>query len=206
MYSGQRLRLRCIEASDAKRCFQWLNDPDVTRYLLISGPVSLAQEEEWTRARSASFNTAASDFVFAIEQSCVDSTSCGISWCHIGNVGLHSIDWRNRSTTLGIMIGEKLQWGKKFGTEAVWLACRYAFRVLNLHRVELEWLDGNTRGAGCYTRCGFKNEGVKRHAVFKDGRYLDSHCMSVLDNEFPDDLSAVLSDHTPTPPKVNSSS
>ncbi|KAH3714584.1 GNAT family N-acetyltransferase [Pelomyxa schiedti] len=163
----------------------------------VHGPVSLAQQEEWARARSNAFGPAASDYGFAIEQSYEDRICCGTSWRHIGNVGLRCVDWRNRSATLGIIIGEKSLWGNKFGVEAVWLACRYAFKVLNLHRVEVEWTEGNTRSQGGCMRIGFKDEGVKRHAVFKDGRYLDAHFMSLLDNEFVDDLSAVLSDPKP---------
>ncbi|HOW92503.1 MAG TPA: hypothetical protein PK883_09320, partial [Anaerolineaceae bacterium] len=39
--------MRAIEKSDIPRFVRWLNDPDVTRFLLISSPLSLAMEENW---------------------------------------------------------------------------------------------------------------------------------------------------------------
>ncbi|KAH3761753.1 GNAT family N-acetyltransferase [Pelomyxa schiedti] len=184
---GVRVTLRSIEETDTELWYKWLTDPDVTRYMFFP-TVSM----EWVRRRTSSAATSGvmhqTDFVFGI-----DYNSGGSEWVSIGYGGLYNVDWKSRNTSLGITIGEKSLWGKNIGTEAVWLLCRYAFKVLNLHRVELICEAENTRGARCYARCGFKNEAVKRHYAFKEGRYVDALLMSILEDELPCDLTALIS-------------
>ncbi len=47
MIQGEKVRLRAIERSDIQRFVRWLNDPEVTQFLLISSPLSTAMEEKW---------------------------------------------------------------------------------------------------------------------------------------------------------------
>src|SRR5262249_27715366 len=56
----------------------------------------------------------------------------------IGMVGLFNIKWANRTTNLGIVIGDPNYWGKGYGTDALALIVAYAFRELNLYRVGLD--------------------------------------------------------------------
>jgi RimJ/RimL family protein N-acetyltransferase len=55
---------------------------------------------------------------------------------------------------------------------------------MNLHRVELEVFDYNSRAIRCYEKCGFKLEGRRREAMFRDGRYHDALIMAILREEF----------------------
>ena len=57
---------------------------------------------------------------------------------------------------------------------------------LNLHRVELEVYDFNPRAMRCYEKAGFRHEGTRRQALFRDGRYHDTHHMAILYEEFQD--------------------
>ncbi len=43
------------------------------------------------------------------------------NWKLIGSLAFTNIDWRNRSSEFGIMIGEKAYWNQGYGTEAVGL-------------------------------------------------------------------------------------
>jgi len=43
----ERIRLRRNERSDIPKFVEWLNDPDIRRYLLINLPISQANEEQW---------------------------------------------------------------------------------------------------------------------------------------------------------------
>jgi RimJ/RimL family protein N-acetyltransferase len=103
---------------------------------------------------------------------------------HIGNTGLHQIDWKNRMAVFGIVLGEKAYWGQGFGTEAARTILRFAFEELNLHRVELEVFDFNPRAIRSYEKVGFRHEGTRREALFRNGRYQDVHLMSILQEEF----------------------
>jgi len=180
MIFGKRVRLRAIERDDIPRFIKWFNDPDVREHLALYRPLSLAQEEKWFEALAEREST---DHLFAIE------TCEGV---HIGNLGLHGINWKDRSAELGIAIGEKDHWGQGYGTDAITTLLGYAFDELNLHRVFLRVNADNPRGIGCYEKCGFVHEGTLRHAVFTAGQYKDQHMMSILQTEYaqPDDDDA----------------
>jgi RimJ/RimL family protein N-acetyltransferase len=174
MYYGDRIRLRAIEREDIPTFVRWFNDPEVRRFLLMYQPMSRASEERWFEG----LLDRRDDYLFAIE------ASVGDQWVHIGNCGLDKIDWKNRHAVLGIVIGEKAFWDKGYGTDAVRTVLRFAFHELNLHRVELEVFDYNPRAQRCYEKAGFRLEGTRRQALFRDGEYHDVHLMSVLRHEF----------------------
>jgi RimJ/RimL family protein N-acetyltransferase len=170
---GEKVVLRPVERADLPRFVRWFADPDVRRYLLIYLPLSLAQEERWFEGMLNSVERQES-VLMAIE------TLDGV---HIGNIGLHRIDWKNRSTELGIVIGEKSFWNQGLGTDAIRTLLGLAFGEMNLHRVYLHVDADNARGIRCYERAGFTHEGVLRDAVFREGVYHDQHVMSVLEKD-----------------------
>lgn len=174
MLIGERVRLRSIEREDLPTFVRWFNDPEVRQYLLMYEPMSMAKEERWFEEMLERKN----DFLFAIE------AQIGEQWVHIGNVGLHRIDWKNRTAVFGIVLGEKAYWGQGFGTDATRTILRFAFEELNLHRVELEVFDFNTRAMRSYEKAGFHHEGTRRQALFRHGRYHDVHLMSILQSEY----------------------
>ena len=78
------------------------------------------------------------------------------------------------------MIGDKTEWGKGYGTQAIRLFVDYLFKEVNLHRVFLRVYETNPAGIRCYEKVGFQHEGTQREAIFKHGRYIDMHMMSIL--------------------------
>ncbi|MBC7228314.1 MAG: GNAT family N-acetyltransferase [Thermoflexales bacterium] len=177
MIHGERVRLRAIERSDIPTFVRWFNNPEVRRYLVAYAPMSTAQEEQWfedmlQRQQRREL------FLFAIE------ARVGDEWVTIGNVDLHRVNWKDRWAILGIVLGEKAYWDQGYGTDAVRTMLRFAFEELNLHRVELEVIDENARARRCYEKAGFRYEGTRRQVAFFEGRYHDSHMMSVLREEF----------------------
>lgn len=175
MIYGDQVRLRALELSDVPTMVGWFNDPEVRRYLLVFAPMSQMAEERWLKDIGASRD----DFVFGIEA----PTEAG-GWQHIGNVGLHHIDWKHRSAVFGIVIGERACWNRGYGTDATRVMVRFAFHTLNLHRVQLDVFDFNPRARRAYEKVGFRLEGTRRQALFHDGAYHDEHIMALLEAEF----------------------
>ena len=171
---GEKVRLRPIERSDLPRYVAWFGDPEVRRHLAIYLPFSLAQEERWFEGLLERL-AQQSDVVSAVE------TLDGV---HIGNVGLHSIDWKNRCAELGIIIGEKAYWNQGYGTDAIRTLLGLAFHEMNLHRVFLRVDADNGRAIRCYEKAGFQREGTSRERVFREGAYHDQYVMSILEREF----------------------
>jgi RimJ/RimL family protein N-acetyltransferase len=103
---------------------------------------------------------------------------------HIGSLGLHAINWKDRCAELGIVIGDKAYWGQGYGTDAIQTLLSLAFGEMNLHCVVLRVDADNARAIRCYEKSGFQQEGISRHAVFREGTYHDQYVMSVLESEF----------------------
>jgi len=175
MLEGELVRLRALEPGDLERCYRWMNDPEVTRFIETGRyPLSMAYEREWlegaTRNRSGFFNV-----LLAIE------TKDGV---HIGNAGLHGSSEEHRRAHLGIMIGEKEYWSKGYGADTVRTLLRFAFEQMNLNRVELGTFDFNERAQACYRKCGFVEEGRRREDRYIDGEYHDLLMMGILRREW----------------------
>lgn len=168
------IRLRTVEREDIPTFLRWFNDPEVRRYLLMFEPMSKAKEERWFEARMDRTD----DYLFGIE------VPVGDGWQHIGNVGLHRVNWVSSHCIFGIIIGERDYWGKGYGTKATRAALHFAFNTLNLHRVELEVFDFNPRAMRAYEKAGFRREGTRRDAIYQDGAYHDEHVMAILRSEF----------------------
>lgn len=174
MIVGERVRLRPIERDDLPRFVEWFGDPEVRHHLAVYLPFSLAQEERWFENLLERLERR-QDVALAIE------TAEGV---HIGSIGLHAINWKDRNAELGIAIGEKAHWGQGYGTDAIRTMLGLAFRELNLHRVVLRVDADNARAIRCYEKAGFQREGTSREAVFREGKYVDQHIMSILQLEF----------------------
>lgn len=173
MLEGRLVRLRALERTDAEKAHRWMNDAELRELLHgMRYPVSVEDEERWIEgARSSSF----SRVVLAIE------TEEGV---HIGNVELRAVSAEDRRGELGIVIGDKDYWGKGYGTDAIVTLLRFAFGVMNLHRVWLTTGEDNPRASACYRRCGFREEGRLRQDRYLGGRYWDTIVMGVLREEF----------------------
>jgi RimJ/RimL family protein N-acetyltransferase len=178
LYDGKRLRLRAPERSDIPRFVAWLNDTEVTAGLMLSLPMSLADEEEWFE-NMLKRPAAEHPLVIEIQQ--------GQDWIPIGNCGFNEIDWRCRSAEVGIFIGDKQFWNQGYGTEAMRLLLRYGFNTLNLNRICLQVYHNNLRAVRAYEKAGFVHEGRKRQGMFKNGNYIDILLMSVLRSEWSED-------------------
>ena len=173
MIVGKKTRLRAIEREDIPMFVRWLNDPEVRHYLELYSPMSRAEEEEWFEAQFKNDSSS----IFCIE------TEDGVT---IGNIGLHDLDWKNRSAMLGIVIAEKEYWGRGYGSDAVTALLRFAFGELNLHRIYLSVFDFNERAIRCYEKCGLRHEGRARESLFRDAGYHDALHMAILRREFVD--------------------
>ncbi len=172
---GERIRLRAVEREDVKKFCVWVNDPEVTRHLTLYLPMSTVDEEHWFDSLGKRDPN---------EKPLVIEIRDGDGWKMIGNCGVFGIDPISRLGELGIMIGEKDEWNKGYGTETMSLLLRHCFETLNLNRVYLHVYAENLRGKRAYEKAGFVEEGRLREAVYKRGKYDDVIVMSVLRSEW----------------------
>lgn len=140
----------------------WFNDPLVTKY---QGKGFYPNTYESQKKYYESVADSRTDVVLAI----IDRTSER----HIGNVGLHQIDYIHRTAVLGIVIGEKDAWGRGIGARSWRAITSYGFKVLNLHKICATFIAGNERSLKCALGAGYEIEGRQTKQIFKDGNYFD---------------------------------
>jgi RimJ/RimL family protein N-acetyltransferase len=92
--------------------------------------------------------------------------------------------WPNRDAWVAIAIGERENWSKGYGSDAMRVLLRYAFSELNLNRVSLVVFGYNERAQRSYLKVGFKLEGRQRERVRRDGTRYDMVFMSVVRDEW----------------------
>ena len=175
---GQRIRLRAAEKTDIDLFLTWVNDPEVTENLMLVSPMSRVEEEQWY---DHMISQPPSEHVNVIEAKVNDDPE---TWQPIGTCQFITIDWRNRSGEVGIMIGEKSFWDRGYGSETLCLLLEHGFNILNLHRVWLQVYEKNQRAIRAYEKAGFVHEGKYRQGHYQHGRYYDVYLMSVLKGEW----------------------
>ena len=177
MIEGTRLRLRSFELTDVDEILKHWNKMEIRNLVGIAdiGPLSRHDEEEWIR-NTWKQRQEKKAFIFAIETKTDNNL--------IGGTSLFNINWTNRSTEAGIAIFNSENWGKGYGQEAMNLTLSFAFRNLNLNRVELDTFAFNTRAQQCYLKIGFTEVGRRRKARFIDGEYHDDIIMDILKDEW----------------------
>lgn len=102
----------------------------------------------------------------------------------MGSVGLSKIDNRNKNAEFGRFLIDKKFRGKGFGKKAIFIILDYAFNHLNLHSIYLDTFKSNIKIIDFYEKVGFKQEGIKREHIYKNGKYNDLVNMRILKMEY----------------------
>jgi len=171
---GQHLYLRALTDADADGEYPaWLNDAEVCRS---------NSHHVFPYSREAAL-----DYILEIRQSTASLTLAIVvreGHRHIGNIALQSIHLINRNAEFAVLIGDKAGWGKGYGLEAGRLICRHGFDALNLHRIYCGTFADNVGMIGLAHALGMKEEGRRREAAFKDGKYIDIVEFGLLGADF----------------------
>ena len=100
-----------------------------------------------------------------------------------GIIGYQSVDWVNRSTTLGYWVGASFQ-GKGLVTKACSALIDQAFREWRVNRVEIRCATGNDRSRAIPERLGFTQEGTLRGAEWLYDHFTDLVVYGLLEDEW----------------------
>jgi RimJ/RimL family protein N-acetyltransferase len=96
-----------------------------------------------------------------------------------GSALLWGIDQHNRLAHVGISLRPTMR-GHGYGREVVEVLSDYAFRVLGLHRLQLETLADNDAMIAVALHCGFELEGRSRESSWVDGGFRDDVVFGLL--------------------------
>lgn len=175
MIKGETIYLRMLDATDWEKTYIWHNDNELQR--MTCGPIFVSSKEiekQWVLSK-ATHNR--NEIYFAICS--LDNDEM------IGFASLNDINHLFRSCYWGgIVIGDKAY---RSGTEylqASLLILDYAFNQLNLNRMTVSCLREHILARSQIPALYFKEEGVGREAVIKNGNKYDEYHYSLLRNEY----------------------
>ena len=165
---GNKVILRPVLESDIPQFHIWMNDPDVTEYLLTFMPMSLKEEYDWFEKISKPTNNS---LVLAIVDASTDKL--------IGSIGINNVSMRDGTATTGTSIGDKKYWSKGYGTEAKMLLLEFAFHEMNLRKICSEVTEYNERSLAYARKCGYKEEARLPKQYYRKGKYWDKVILAV---------------------------
>ena len=173
---GERIILREYKKDDIEHMRKWVNDPEVVDFLsdIFLFPHTINTTEDYVNSVLKGGHKDSCNFIIAKRE----------TEEYVGQIDLIHIDWKNRVSEIGIVLGAEENRNNGFGTEAIKLLQSYVFNRLNLNRLEIKVRDFNIRAQRCYTKCGFKEEGRLRQNFFINGNYADSILLSLLKSEY----------------------
>lgn len=174
---GKIVTLRAIEKEDIEKMRTQANDPWFESMVVgWNYPRSQKEQEEWY----SNYKNSSNAFRVIIESP--DHVAVGLT-------GLLDIDWKNGSAdTAGMRIFSKDCRGKGFATDAYMALFRYAFEELRLNRINGSVLVHNVASIKAMTKVGFFQEGVRRQAVYKNGKYIDMMLMGITKDDYYENL------------------
>ena len=173
LLKGNLVHLRAVNSStDAEAFSRWSRDSEYMR-LSDSSTVRMWTIKQATEYIEKEFESE-SPTMFAFAICTLDDDRL------IGEIDLSGINWASGESIVGIGIGDRNDWGKGYGTDAMRVILRFAFEELNLHRVFLNTFEYNPRAIRSYEKCGFKHEGRVRGMLNRDGKRWDVIYMGIL--------------------------
>ena len=155
--------------------FRWYSDINFMRYISRGMPrfSTLKGMEEWFGAEN---NDGRYSRPMAIRRRSDDTL--------VGICAYKDINAQVGSCLFWVGIDPDGTQGQGYGTDAVQVMLRYAFREMNMQRVGLEVGEFNDAAQRVYEKCGFQIEGTIRRSMYRDGRFWDMHYMGILREEW----------------------
>jgi len=166
---GERIFLRLLTEDECtQRYVNWLNDPQVNRYL----------ETRWEEQSLITVK----NFVLSMEKR-DDSFLYGIFLNkgnnHIGNIKIGPINYPHLFADISYFIGNKSSWGNGYASEAVKLMTTYAIDKLRLNTIIAGVYASNVGSINVLKKNNYLLEGVIRNKL-KIGDKMDDHLIYTM--------------------------
>ena len=160
------ITLRDFKEEDTSALLTILNEPKVVKYLSsrIPKPYTLEDAHWWV------FTGSKIGIVKAIEY----------NGTLIGCVGAdRGVFEYQRSAEVGYW-SAKDYWGQGFATQAIKQFIPCVFETSDIVRLFASVFSPNTASERVLTKCGFTLEAIQKRAIFKEGKFYNSHLFSLL--------------------------
>lgn len=170
----ERLILRKMLPSDDEDMFEYAKNPAVTRYLLWEPHISQKFTHSYLKFIQSQYS-AGNFFDWAVTLS--------ESGKMIGTCGFTLFDEENNAAEVGYVLNPDY-WRKGIASEALARVMSFGFGVLDLHRIYVRIMDGNTASECVARKCGMRHEATLYRALLVKGEYRTIKIYAILREEF----------------------
>lgn len=146
------------EGDIQQRYVDWLNDPEVNRFLETRHQ---RQDMDAIRAFVAVVNAAQDSHLFGIFH--IPSAA------HLGNIKVGPISSRHLHADVSLFLGERSFWGRGCATAAIACITRYGFTTLGLLKLEAGCYEQNVASRRAFEKCGYAVEGILSDHLLLEG-------------------------------------
>ncbi|WP_434751534.1 GNAT family N-acetyltransferase [Paenibacillus amylolyticus] len=174
-WQDDKVRLRAFEEADWESCYtEGFDSP--ARILLecaVELPPTITGAKRFVE-QNVAFSSTNGRIMFTIEN---------LEGHNIGGINLNSIDERNGTFSIGIVINQPYR-GQGYGTSAMNILLRYAFLERRLHKFNDYVLEGNEGSARMMQKLGCVQEGIRRQVVYINGKHMDFIMFGLTKDEY----------------------
>lgn len=179
---GKLIYLKPItEVFEKELLLKWRNKDHIRLNMYNSDIINKKEHYEWL-SKIINDNTKR----YFINYDIFNKIPIGLSYIFNINYYLNNCEW-------GFYIGEENYLGKGHAIEMEYLILNHVFEKLSLHRLSCAVLDFNEKVISFHKRFGFIEEGRFREYLFRDGRWVDSILLSIIDREYDIKKNEILS-------------
>ncbi|MEY8336467.1 GNAT family protein [Lachnospiraceae bacterium 62-35] len=158
--AGNKVILRAMEEQDRGMLLSLIQDPEIEKVTGgYTSSISYVNQMDWFCAIPDSAGNLRG--IIADRE----SPEAGL-----GIVMLSHMNLENGTAEIYIKLMKSVR-GKGYGGDAISALVSYAFHELRLNHIYSNILDYNTASRRLFEQCGFKQEGMHKSRVYKDGYY-----------------------------------
>lgn len=175
MLKGNKVYLDTIEPNDLEALRKWRNLPEYRKYFREYQEINSDMQKRWYESKVVNDNTT---LMFAIRDNETNEL--------LGCCGLCYINWVHRNSDLSLYIGKDEVYIDTEGIaeEACKLLFDYGFKELGLRKIWTEIYEFDSKKYELYHKFGFHDDGMLRSQYFYDGKWWNSYLMSLLNEEY----------------------
>ncbi len=100
----------------------------------------------------------------------------------VGLIDVYDLEPRDKRAAIGILIANKKDRKKGFGSESLSLLCDYCFTHLGLHQVYANVTANNEESMRVFENNGFRKVGLKKDWTLFKGKYKDEWLYQLINN------------------------
>lgn len=172
----ERLILRPITMADVPAIFEYASNPNVSKYVPWSVHRTIADSEVFVK-----------DYILKNYENEVPepwgATIKALGDKIVGTAGCMWISKPWKTMELGGISAEPM-WGNGYAYEASRAVLDYVYRNYDVNRIYAKCHLENVASARVMEKLGMKREGIMRACVYKEGKFIDMYCYSILRAEW----------------------